>query len=201
MLLAVLGSGITIVTTGADLQGRGGVINHYEVHNAKVSSICKQLSDYSGVDIIVSDKISSSVSLSVSNKTWKEILEIVCKIHNLAVSNEGSYLYILSHEEQSKRIVESATNFQATQELSPLRREIIQIKHTAAGDIEKSIQTLLSTRGKLTVIQHTNALVVYDTKENIDQIRQMIIQLDVETAQISISCKIIEKIIHDGALF
>lgn len=192
MLLAVLGSGIAALTTGADLQGRGGVINHYEVHNAKVPSICKQLSTYSGVDIVVSDKITSSVSITVSNKTWREILEIICKIHNLAISNEGTYLYILSNEEQSKRMMENATTFKASQDLSPLKREIIQIQHTAAGDIEKSIQTLLSTRGKLTVIQHTNSLIVYDTEENIEQIRKMIIQLDVETAQISISCKIIE---------
>ncbi|MBN1578897.1 MAG: hypothetical protein JW913_20215 [Chitinispirillaceae bacterium] len=192
MLFVVLCSGIAPITDGADLQGRGGVIDHYEVHNAKIPSVCKQLSIYSGVDIIVSDKVTGSVSLAVSNKTWKDILEIVCRIKNLAVSNEGSYLYVLSTEEQSKRLVENASSMQAAQELGLLKREIIKINHTTAAEIEKSIQTLLSARGKVTVVTHTNALIVYDTEENISQIRRMISQLDIETAQISISCKIIE---------
>ncbi len=190
--LAVIGSAVAAFTIASDLKGRGGVIDHYEVHNAKVQSICKQLSAYSGVDIVVSEKITSSVSLTVSNKTWREILEIVCKLLDLTISNEGSYLYILSNEEQKKRVMENASSYKATEELSPLKRQIIQVKHISATDIEKAIQPLLSSRGKLTVIQHTNSLIIYDTDENINQIRKTISQLDVETAQISISCKIIE---------
>ncbi len=192
VLVVVLTCGIAASAADADLQGRGGVIDHYEVHNAKIASVCTQLSAFSGIDIIVNEKVTGTVSLSVSNKTWKQILEIVCRINNLTISNEGSYIYLLSNEEQNKRIVDNATNVQAAQELGPLKREVIKINHTPAGEIEKSIQTLLSSRGKLTVVAHTNALIVYDTEENINQIRRMITQLDVETAQISISCKIIE---------
>ncbi|MBN1306815.1 MAG: hypothetical protein JXA18_02785 [Chitinispirillaceae bacterium] len=192
MLFVALCSGTAATADGADLRGRGGVIDHYEVHNAQIASVCKQLSTYSGVDIIVSDKITGPVSLTVSNKTWREILEIVCRIKNLAVSNEGSYLYVCSTEELSKRMMDNATSSQAVQDIGPLKREIIKINHTPAAEIEKSIQTLLSARGKLTVIEHTNAIIVYDTEENINQVRRMISQLDVETSQISISCKIIE---------
>jgi type IV pilus assembly protein PilQ len=111
---------------------------------------------------------------------------------NLTASNEGSYIYILSSDEQTKRIVDNASSMQATQELSPLKREIIKISHTTASEMDASIKNLLSTRGKTTVVAHTNALIILDTEENINQIRSMITQLDVETAQISISCKIIE---------
>jgi type IV pilus assembly protein PilQ len=192
MLMWIAGCAVAVASYGNDLQGRGGVIEHFEVHNAKIASVCKQLSAYSGVDIIVSEKVTSSVSLSVSKKTWRQILEIICKISNLSMSNENSYVYILSSEEQSKRIVDNATKFQAAQELGPLKREIIRIRHTPANEIEKAIQALLSARGKLTVVEHTNALIVFDTDENISQIRRMVSQLDIETSQISISCKIIE---------
>ncbi|MBN1758434.1 MAG: hypothetical protein JW863_08965 [Chitinispirillaceae bacterium] len=172
----------------ADLQGRTALIDHFEVNNAKISSVCKQLSAFSGVDIIVNERIKGSVSISVSRKTWREILEIVCRINNLSISNEGSYIYVLSSDELAK----TATTVQAAQELGPLKREVISIKHASAGEMEKSIQSLLSSRGKVTVVAHTNALIIFDTEENIRQIRQMITQLDIETAQISISCKIIE---------
>ncbi|MCX7726524.1 MAG: hypothetical protein N2053_06715 [Chitinispirillaceae bacterium] len=172
----------------ADLQGRGGIIDYFEVHEAKVQSVCKQLSAFSGVDIIVSDKVTTTVSISLSKKTWREILEIICKTHNLIVSNEGSYLYVVSKDELEK----NNTISQAVLESAPLKREIIKIKHVNAEELAKSIQNLLSSKGKITVVAHTNALIVYDTEENISQIKNMVSQLDIETAQISISCKIIE---------
>lgn len=176
----------------SEIQGRSGVIEFYEVHNATIHSVCKQLSAFSGIDIIASEKISANVSLTVSHKTWKQILQIICRIHNISVVYEDSYIFLLSAEEQSKRLVDNAANFQASQELGPLQREIIKINHASAAEMEKSIQNLISARGKLTVIEHTNALIVYDTEENINQIKRMITQLDIETAQINISCKIIE---------
>lgn len=192
MFLLIMGYAVNLAAQSNTLQGRGDVIEFYEVHNAKIQSVCKQISAFSGVDIVVSDKVKGSVSLSVSNKTWKQILNIVCRINNLAATYEDSYIYVMSSEELSKRLVDNATNHQAAQELGPLKRQIIKINHTSASEIEKPIQNLLSTRGKLTVVAHNNALIVFDTEENIKQIRRMISQLDIETAQISISCKIIE---------
>ncbi len=187
-LLAIACCMIVTESSGSDLQGRTALIDHFEVSNAKISSVCKQLSAFSGVDIIVNDKVQGTVSISVSNKSWKDILEIICRVNNLTMSNEGSYIYVLSSDQLAK----NATNVQAAQDLGPLKREVIAIKHAPAADIEKSIQSLLSSRGKVTVVTHTNALIILDTDENIRQIRQMISQLDIETAQISISCKIIE---------
>lgn len=178
--------------TYAQMEGRSGIIEYYEVHNANIHSVCKQLSAFSGIDIIASEKIKANISLTVSRKTWKQILQIICRIHNISAIPEDSYIYLLSSEEQSKRLVDNAANFQASQELGPLHRELIKIKHASAAEVEKSIQNLISARGKLTVVEHTNALIVYDTEENIKQIKQMISQLDIETAQINISCKIIE---------
>ena len=40
--------------------------------------------------------------------------------------------------------------------------------------------------------QHNNALIIFDTEENIESIKKTIKELDVETDQVSISCKIIQ---------
>lgn len=189
LLLVISANGLSSSTMP---QGRDGVIDYYEVNGADIRSVCKQISLFAGVDIVVSEKVSGTISLSVSKKTWVEILQIVCRLSNLAASNEGSYIYVLSSDEQSKRMVENATSFQATQEIGPLKRDIIKISHTTASEIESSIKNLLSARGKITVVAHTNALIILDTEDNIEHIRKMVKQLDIETAQISISCKIIE---------
>jgi type IV pilus assembly protein PilQ len=168
------------------------VIDFFDVYNADLRSVFKQLSEYSSVDIVAAENVKGTVSISVSKKTWYEILSIVCRISNLSLVNEESYVYILTTEDYLKRQTTEAASLDATQSLAPLKREIIKINHSPVNDIKESIQGLLSPKGKVTIVEHSNSIIIYDTEKNIEQIRKMISAFDIETAQISISCKIIE---------
>lgn len=180
------------------LKTRGKLIEFYEVHDADVRSVFRQLSVYSGVDIVASEAVKGNVTLTVTNKPWNEILGIVCRMTNLSVAVEGSYIYVVPFEDFNKQKINQATTFQAAQELSPLKREIIKINNAQAKEMMESIQSLLSLRGKVTVVERNNAMIIYDTEDNINQVKQMIKELDVETPQISIACKIIE--VSSGAI-
>ena len=174
-------------------------IDLFEVHNAEIQSVFKQLSAFSGIDIIAGESVKGTVSLSVSNKNWREILTILCRINNLAAVDEGTYFYILPAEEFNKRQQQNTPpSSQTLLETGTLKREIVKILYIPAIEMKVSLEELLSSRGKLTVVEHTNALIIFDTEENVNQIKSMIAQLDVETAQISISCKIIE--VSSGAI-
>ncbi|NLG19288.1 MAG: hypothetical protein GX556_18345 [Fibrobacter sp.] len=177
---------------------RDKIIDFFEVHDADVRSVFKQLSAYSGVDIVVSEDVKGTVSLTVTNKSWGEILGIICKVHDLAAANENSYVYIMKNSEFLKRQIDNATGVQTAQDISPLRRELIKVNHVPAKEIVASIQSLLSVRGKVTLIEHNNSLIIYDTHDNIIQIKKMIVDLDREASQVQISCKIIE--VSSGAI-
>jgi type IV pilus assembly protein PilQ len=168
------------------------VIDFFDVYNADLRSVFKQLSEYSGVDIVAADNVKGNVSISVSKKTWLEILTIVCRIGNLTLTTEDNYVYILTTDDYLKRQSAEAISADATQTLAPLQREIVKINHTPVTEIKESVQGMLSAKGKVTVVEHSNSLILFDTQQNIEQIRKMIAAFDIETAQISISCKIIE---------
>ena len=176
-------------------QNRAGnqkVIEFFDVYNADLRSVFKQLSEYSGVDIVAAENVKGTISISVTKKTWIEILSIICRISNLTLTNEENYVYILTTEDQLKRQSAEAATADVTLNLAPLRREIIKINHCPVASIKESVTGLLSAKGKLTVIEHSNSIIIVDTDQNIEQIRKMIAAFDIETAQISISCKIIE---------
>jgi len=168
------------------------LIDHFDVHNANVHAVFLQLSKYSGIDIVAADNIKGEISLSVSNKSWRDILEIICRVQNLTATNEGSYIYVLPAEEFAKRNLDKISHFDGAEDASILKREVIKIFHIPVNEIKPAIESMLSAKGKITVVEHTNALIIYDTESNIAQIRKMISELDIETPQISISCKIIE---------
>ena len=167
-------------------------IEQFSVSAAEVRSVLKQLSQYSGVDIVLHDKVSGAVSLDLTHKTWKEILAIVCKVANLTLIREVSYLYVIPTADYQKDNLANASMQQQAQTVEELRREVVKLKNVPAQEIQTSLATLLSARGKITVVQHTNSLIIYDTDENINAIRKTIKELDVETDQVSISCKIIQ---------
>ncbi len=167
-------------------------IEKFSVSNADVRSVFRQLSDYAGYDIVLGDKVAGTVSLTVTNKTWREIVGIICRISDLTVIKEPSYLYVLPAEDLRKQEVSDATINQQAEALQDLKREVVKLDNVNAAEMDKSIESLLSARGKITVVDASNALIIYDTQQNIDQIKKTIKQLDVEADQVFISCKIIE---------
>lgn len=182
----------------SSMNGNEKAIELFEVHNAEIHSVLKQLSAFSGVDIIAGESVKGTVSLAVSKKNWKEILNILCNISNLAVIDEGTYYYVLPVEELNNRQKTGTNSSQVRIETGSLKRELIKIFHVPAKEIKESIEGLLSQNGKLTIVEHTNSIIVFDTEDNVAQIKEMIHQLDIETSQISISCKIIE--VSSGAI-
>jgi type II secretory pathway component HofQ len=173
-------------------------IERFSVNNADIRAVFKQLSDYAGYDIVLGDKVTGPISLTVSNKSWREILGIICKIANLSAIKENAYIYVVPTEEYRKQQLQEASQTQQEEAVEELRREVIKCNNAKADEMKNAIASLLSIRGKITVVERNNALIIYDTDNNIAQIRKTIRELDVETDQVSISCKIIE--VSSGAL-
>jgi len=166
-------------------------IEKFSVNNADVRSVFKQLSEFAGYDIVLSDKVGGTVSLTVSNKSWREILGIICRITGLTVLKESTYFYVVPAEDYHKQQLADATMTQQEEAVQELRREVIKCNNAKAEEMRVAIQSLLSTRGKITVVERNNALIIYDTDQNIAQIKKTVQDLDVETDQVFISCKII----------
>jgi type IV pilus assembly protein PilQ len=94
--------------------------------------------------------------------------------------------------EYQAKILSTATMEQQAQTVETLRREVVRVKNVPATEMQASIASLLSARGKTTVVRHTNSIIIFDTDQNIAAVRNTIRELDVETDQVSISCKIIQ---------
>lgn len=161
-------------------------------HNAQIRSIFNHLAEVSGIDFVLDPGVSGNVTLSVTNKTWKEVCDIVCKMRQLIAIPEENYIYVMTEKDYITQIQNKEIGERNLEDVKDLEREIIKLSNTTAAEMQTPIRDLLSKRGKITVVNHNNSLIIYDTPENISQIKAMIVKLDVEVKQISISAKIIE---------
>ncbi len=161
-------------------------------YNAEVRSVFNHLAEVSGIDFVLDPGVSGKVTLSVTNKNWKEIMDILCKMKQLIAIPEENYIYVMTDKDYLAQLQNKEIGKRNLEDVQDLEREIIKLSNTTAQEMLTPIKDLLSKRGKITVVNHNNSLIIYDTPENISQIKAMIAKLDVEVKQISISAKIIE---------
>ena len=71
-------------------------------------------------------------------------------------------------------------------------RDIIKLRNAKAKELEESVKGLLSSRGRINVVERNNALLIFDTRQNIQEIRAAVRDLDIETYQVNIQAQLIQ---------
>ena len=151
----------------------------------------RSLSIAAGVDILLSPDVKGKLNLKVSKKTWQETLDIICELNDLVWLVQDKYISIqrlASYQAKQKKIAEQE---EQSQEVAPLIRKNFAIRHAKAQDLVSVLETMKSKRGKITVVERTNSIIVYDTDASIVQMKNALDELDVETLQIMITAKLV----------
>ena len=166
---------------------------NFNFSNMDIRSSFRALSASGRVDIVVAPNVAApNVNLQLTDKTWQEALLILCQMYSLKYLVEDNYLYVQNLADYNKSSVENATAMQQAGAMAPLMRDIIKLKNAKAADLQKSIEGMLSSRGKVNVVERNNALLVFDTRANIREIRAAVKDLDVETYQVNIQAQLIQ---------
>jgi len=159
--------------------------------DADFQSVFHSISALAGIDIILAPDVVGRLSMTVTQKTWSEMMDIICKMHDLIWLVEGNYINVqktTSH--QNKKIRDSEASEQSDM-VAPLVRRSFQIRHASASEMSKVLETIKSSRGRVSVVERNNAIIVYDTERRLGQMQSTLNELDIETLQIVITAKLV----------
>jgi type IV pilus assembly protein PilQ len=149
-----------------------------------------------GINSAISDSIKGNITLHLKDIPWQEALDIVLKTKGLSKLYLDQVLLIAPSDEIAARQKAALELQQQVQELEPLQTTVIILNYAKAEDLVSIIKdksnSLLSDRGSVTVDKRTNALLLNDTSETIDQIRALIEKLDLPVKQVLIEARIVE---------
>jgi len=161
----------------------------------EVRSVLQLLADFTGTNIVVSDTVSGNLTLRMQNVPWDQALDIVLKTKGLAKRESGNVMLIAPSEEIAAREKLELESQKQIEELSPLYSDFIQVNYAKASDLATLLQSgdssLMSDRGKVTVDDRTNTLLIQDTAEKLEQIRRMVARLDIPVRQVLIESRIV----------
>ena len=163
-----------------------------EFTNTDVRSVFRLLSEYASVDIVVDPTVTGSVNAVVTNKSWQDVVRIVSKMLDLTVTNEMGYLYVQKTEAYQKRMEEKSKASLAADASVQLERKILRVSNAKVAEMNSAVKELLSPRGKITVVERNNSLIVLDVPDRIAAIEKVLKQLDLETNQVMIEAKLVQ---------
>jgi type IV pilus assembly protein PilQ len=162
-----------------------------------VRSVLQLLADTSGQNIVVSDSVSGNLTLRLQNVPWDQALDIVLRTKGLDKRRQDNVIIIGPTEELAAREKAELAARKDLQELAPVRTEFVQVNYAKVSDLAKLIkatgskESMLSSRGSLSVDERTNTLLVQDTAERLADVRRLVQALDVPVRQVLIEARIV----------
>ena len=162
--------------------------------NIEVRAVLQLIADFTGQNLVASDTVDGSITLRLQNVPWDQALDLVLKTKGLAKRQMGNVLLVAPAEEIAAREKIELEAVKQVEELAPLLSEYVQLRYAKAADIAGLLTDesgLMSGRGTAVVDERTNTLLMKDTGDNLDKIREAIALLDVPVRQVLIEARIV----------
>ncbi len=163
--------------------------------NVEVRALLQIIADVAGSNMVVSDSVQGTLAMRLQNVPWDQALDIILRTKGLGMRREGNVMLVAPMEELAQRDKVAAEADKQQVQLSPLHSEIIQVNYAKASDIAALLKSgdnsILSERGRATVDERTNTLLMLETRDKLTDIRALIQRLDVPVRQVLIESRIV----------
>lgn len=176
----------------------------------EIRPLLQLLADFTGNNIVVSDSVQGRMSLRLENVPWDQAMDLILTTKGLSQRKSGNVIFVAPTEEIAAREKAEMEARKQTEELAPLMSEFIQVNYAKASDIAKLLRPttgaagaartvgttgqqvgFLSPRGTMSVDDRTNTLLVNDTPDSLDKIRDLVKKLDTPIKQVLIESRIV----------
>lgn len=183
-----------------------------DFQDIEVRRVLQLLADFTDINMVAADSVQGNITLRLKEVPWDQALDIVLKTKNLDKRRNGNVIWIAPVTELIKAEEEEAKALKQSVALAPIQTEYMQLSYAKVTDIEKLItqnkgasssggssnttnnddkESLLSSRGSVSIDARTNTIIVNDTQLFIDKIRNMVDLLDVQVKQVMVEARIV----------
>ena len=183
----------------------------FNFQDIPVRSVLQLIADVSGLNVVMADTVTGNVTLRLINVPWDQALDIILQAKGLDQRRRGNVIWIAPTSEIASREQALEDARIALEDRAPLVSEYIPINYGNAKDIAELLTSdtlkgeqsggggattqrrsgFLSPRGSVTYDLRTNTLLVNDTPQKIQELRDLIVLLDRAVDQVLIESRIV----------
>jgi type IV pilus assembly protein PilQ len=182
----------------------------FNFQDIPVRSVLQLLADVSNLNIVASDSVQGNVTLRLVNVPWDQALDVILRAKGLAKRQNGNVVWVAPQTEIAKYEENIADARQKQLDSAELVTDYIPINYGNAkqiadlltsgakagnvgggGGSSNSERGFLSQRGSVSFDDRTNTLLVNDTPEKVQEIRQLVSVLDRPVKQVLIESRLV----------
>ncbi|MEJ2695316.1 MAG: type IV pilus secretin PilQ [Candidatus Sulfobium sp.] len=167
-----------------------------DFQDAEIGPIFRLLADVNGYNLVLDRSVHGRITIKLMNVPWDQALEIILNSTTppLSYRLEGNILWVAPVSKFEALVKEKEKLRSAEENVEPLKQEIIRVNYSSASAIQSAISSgkLLSPRGSITIDSRMNTLIVKDTQNSIDKMKDLVKIMDVAKPQVMIEAKIVQ---------
>lgn len=154
-----------------------------DVQGADIKAVFRLLAEQGNVNIVSGDDVKGTITINLKNVTWEQALDTVLAIKGLGKTVAGNVVTVVPGDKI---------------ETKPLVTRLVNIDYTDAAKLTQNLMDLLprdkagKTSGSVKVDEHSNALIIQATREDMAKLLPVIEKIDRPTPQIQIKANIVE---------
>ncbi len=201
--------------------GTGALIT-INLQDADIRGVLHLISTYANINIVADPEVTGEVTIALKNVSWERALRLILDMHKWTSLREENVIRVTTAKKLKEEMEAAALKKEMESAILKKKMEAVALKkemdatilkkeiETAiletrtfffnfamASEMEKSIKGALSERGKVSINEQANALVITDVPAHIAKIEKVIGELSAETAQIIIEAKMLEVTLGD----
>ena len=186
---------VAAAAAGADA-GFTGERMSLNFQQLEVRRALQLVADFGGLNLVVGDAVSGSVTLRLADVPWDEALHVILNANDLGTRDTGNVLMVAPAADIAAREQLELSSRRALAELAPLTTEFVRIRYAAAAPLAELLSAegagvAVSERGSIHVDARTNSLILTDTDANLAALKDMIANLDTPVPQVQIEARIV----------
>jgi len=181
---------------------------------ADIKDVLRVLSYKANINIVPSPEVMGLVTIRLVNVSWRKALDVILKSYGFAYERQGNIIMVAPIE----KLTDQKKQEVALEQVQQTQSEVFKLKFLDAQDAKKAIESQLSPRGKVTVLEMTGQsgwefggaeagkrariseekkgrskiLIVSDIPPVLDKIRDIIREIDIMPRQVYIETRIME---------
>ncbi len=175
-----------------------------KMRDVDVRIVLRALATAADKNIIMSENVRGTMSLSISNSPWNQAFMSVMTTQGLTYSWEGDIIRVKSVQDMRRDIeIEDVRNQRTAalaeaRRLEPLQTSVVRVIYSKAELLKNNLERFLTkdngreSRGSVDVDEHNNALIIQAIAEDTQRMLRLLKSLDQPRPQVLLKAHIVE---------
>jgi len=182
------------VTGPAEPQVFNGELIDLDLKQADLGDFFRLIADMSGLNVVVDQNVTGSVTVTLKEVPWDQALDIVLRNHNLAGILEGRNVLRIAARTtlQAEDAARRAQRDAALAAVPPVSKSYV-LSYPKAADVAATLLSsrMVSGRGSVATEPRRNAIIVTDVAEQFEAIEKLIKFMDTPAQQVEIEARLL----------